>query len=1406
MVRAPACSEDIRAELAELLGVSADTIDPGGNLIGQGLDSIRMMTLAGRWRGDGVAVDFATLAAAPTIEAWSELVTAAAPAPTAEQADPLAGAAGDAGDAFPLAPMQHAMWVGRQDNQRFGGVAGHLYVEFDGGPIDPDRLRTAVTRLARRHPMLRVRFLPDGTQRIPTDDGGEFPVAVVDLRGSLDVEQLLAALRDAKSHQQLDGAMFELTLTLLPAERSRLHVDLDMQAADAMSYRTLMADLAALYLGRDLPELRYSYREYRQAVNAADTQPRPDRDADRDWWARRIPQLPDPPVPPSIGGQDSRTSTRRWHWLDPATRDTLFARARARGVTPAMTLAAAFAHALARWSGARFLLNVPLFGRRPLHPDVDLVVGDFTSSLLLEIDLVGADTPAARAHAVQDAMRTAAAHSAYPGLSVLRDLSRHRGTQVLAPVVFTSALGLGELFSADVTTQFGTPSWIISQGPQVLLDAQITEFEGGVLVNWDVRDGVFAPGVIDAMFAHQIDELLRLAATDDAWDAPGPPALPEAQRAAREAVNGRTAEPSGEALHDGFFGRAERQPDAPAVFAGSGDLTYAQLRDQALAVAAALRVAGVGAGDPVAVMGPKTAEQVPALLGILAAGGVYLPIGVDQPPDRADRILNTGGVRMALVCGGRPLSLPVPALVLAEVLRDAPSEFVPAATDPAELAYVLFTSGSTGEPKGVEMTHDGAMNTVEFLTRHFGIGTADRCLALSTLECDMSVLDVFATLRAGGAIVVVDEAQRRDPDAWARLIDTHGVTVLNFLPGWLEMLVEVGRGRLSSLRVVPTGGDWVRPGLARRLRALAPGVRFAGLGGATETAVHATIFEVDEDLPNDWTAVPYGKPFPNMACRVVGEGGADCPDWVAGELWVSGRGIARGYRGRPELTAQRFVAHEGRIWYRTGDLARYWPDGTLEFVGRADHRIKVSGYRVELGEIEAALRRVPGVRAAVAALVPAPGGAEVLAAQVCLDGAASSAQRIRDHLADLVPAQMIPAHLSTVERIPFTDGGKIDRRAVAARLAAAVAEQSQGAPYEAPRTRLERALCHIVAGLLNRDADAVGVHDDFFALGGDSVLATQAVAGVRQWLDSPGLMVADVFAAQTVATLARLLVGREADGERLEQVADVYLEIADMSGVDVLSALEAGPAPPPREFQRWVKRFTGGAGRGSVVVFPHAGGAAAAYRPLAKALSANGVDTFVVQYPQRADRRDHPAHGSIEELALELFEAGDWASAAPPRLFGHCMGAVVAFEFARVAERHGVPVRALWASAGQAPSTVAAYGPLPTGERGVLADMVDLGGTDPALLEDEEFVELLLAAVQADYRALNAYSCRPNMRIAADIHAVGGAHDHRITPEMLTGWETHTSGRFTLSHFEGGHFYLDDHLDAVVRMVSADVR
>ncbi|KUI23038.1 non-ribosomal peptide synthetase [Mycobacterium sp. IS-1496] len=1158
-------SQTVRAEVAELLGVDQSELDPNADLIASGLDSIRMMSLSGRWRKQGIDVRFAAMAANPTVAAWTRLVgERTVENPGAAPESPEIAVSADPDAPFPLAPIQHALWVGRNELTELGGVAAHLYVEFDGTDVDPERLGAAAARLAARHPMLRVDILGDGMQRI---SDRELPVKVTDL-SHLDTaaaDEQLEVIRHAKSHQMLEGEVLELALTLLPGGRTRLHVDLDMQAADAVSYRNFMADLAALYRGVELPALRYSYREYRSAFTAT---PTPNADEDRRWWTERIPELPEPPALPLVPRaeqRDPRRGARRWHFLDTGTRDRLFAAARARGITPAMAFAASYAGTLARWSTSRhFLLNLPMFGREPFHPDVDKLVGDFTSSLMLDVDFTEAHTPAQRARVMQEALHTSAAHATYSGLSVLRDLSRHHGTPTLAPFVFTSALGLGDLFAGDVTDQFGTPVWHISQGPQVLLDAQVTPFDGGLLVNWDVREDAFRPGVIDAMFAYQLAELERLATDDAAWDAVDPPAVPPAQLAVRRALE-TIAERSDDALHDGFFRSAAQTPDATAVIGSTGTLTYAKLRERVLAVTGALQVAGVAPGDTVAVMGPKCADQVTALLAVHAAGAVYVPIGADQPADRAESILHTAGVRMALACGDEPPPF-LPALTIAEAVRvgSRTHGVTPAVIDPDQVAYVLFTSGSTGAPKGVEVTHAAAMNTLEFINGHFGIGPSDRSLALSTLEGDLSVLDVFGMLRAGGSLVVVDEAQRRDPDGWARMIEEHSVTVLHWMPGWLEMLLEVG-GPLPSVRVVPTGGDWVRTEMVRQLRDAAPNVRFAGLGGATETAIHNTICEPGE-LPDEWSAVPFGRPLPNNACRVVAADGADCPDWVPGELWVGGRGIARGYRGRPDLTAERFVVHDGRTWYRTGDLVRYLPDGQIDFVGRADHRVKISGYRIELGEVEAALRRIAGVDTAVAAVLAAPGDGrgEQLTAIVRASDPALTVDDLTGRMAELVPPHMVPSHIALVEAIPFTVGGKIDRRAVTAELTRSIVERANGqAPtYRAPATALERALADIVATVLDRDS--VGADDDFFELGGDSVLATQTVARIREWLDSPGVMVTDIFAARTVGALARRLADHESGSDRLDGVAELYLEVTDMNAVDVASALDSTSAQASR--------------------------------------------------------------------------------------------------------------------------------------------------------------------------------------------------------------------------------------------------
>ncbi len=1143
-------SAEIRAAIAAQLGIDAADIAGGDDLIQLGLDSIRTMKLAGGWRKRGIDVNFAQLAAAPTVDAWLELLDGklgeqTEPGATVEPADPAAD------DPFPLAGMQHAYWIGRSDEQELGGVAAHLYVEFDGGAIDPVRLERAVGELIALHPMLRTRVLPDGTQQTLPNPGR--PVfSVVDLRGRDEraVEDALERLRDTKTHQRLaleDGQVLDITLTLLDDDRSRLHLDVDMLAGDAMSYRVLTADLAELYHGARLPEPSYSFRRYlteRQADPIA-------RERDRQWWQERLSQLPGAPELPTVpvGRRAEPHRTVRYdHWLAPEAKQRLLAAAHRRGVTPAMALAAVFAETIGGWSAQpRFLLNVPLFHREPVHPEIDRVIGDFTSSIMLEVDVTDNVTVTERARALQRGMHDSGAHAGYAGLEVLRDLSRLRGEPVLAPVVYTSALNLGELFADRVTETFGEPVWIISQGPQVLLDAQVTEVRGGLLLNWDVRRDAFPDGMIDAMFACYTAAISRLA--DEAgWEAEAAVRLPIEQAAVRAAVNATDGPVSGRCLHQGFFEHAAVAPDDAAVVWGlegdEGRWSYGELARQALAVAGALRGGGVRPGDAVAVQLPKGRDQIVAVLAVLAAGAAYVPIGFDQPVARRAEILRTASVSAALTVAGADMGDPgLPCLEL-DRAREYPNPLAePVFPDTAQIAYVIFTSGSTGAPKGVDVPHSGAMNTIDAVNEWFSVGGSDRVLALSALEFDASVYDIFGMFSVGGSLVALDARQRAEATTWVELLRRHRVSILNCVPSMLDMILEIGGDRLGdSLRAVTLGGDWVGAELARRLARQAPGCRFSGLGGATETSIHNTICEV-ADPPEDWTSIPFGVPLRNVRCRIVSPAGRDCPDWVPGEFWVGGANVAAGYRNDPERTAQRFVDYDGLRWYRTGDTARYRPDGIIEFLGRADHQVQIRGYRVELGEVEQALRRAPGVRHAVAEVLD--GSAPKLVAAV--SGTVSSAEEVLAVVAELLPGYMVPTRVEILDPMPLTPNGKLDRRAVLNQLRAGSAATQDNSP----RDDLEAALVDIVAAVL--DTERVGIHDDFFALGGDSVLATTVIARVREWLDAPHAVVSDLFATRTVTGLAQRLSAREPDPSRLAAVAELYLEVAAMTDEEVLA-------------------------------------------------------------------------------------------------------------------------------------------------------------------------------------------------------------------------------------------------------------
>lgn len=1105
----------LRAAVSALVGTQVDDIAVDDDLIELGLDSLGAMKLVALLNRHGVRVKFSELVERRTLATWWELIAPRVKA--REENAPASPAAVELDETAPfdLAVMQHAYWVGRCEGQVLN-VGSHYYFEFDGHDhdhdhdIDAQRLELAVRALVRRHGMLRARFLSDGRQQIRAGEG-QVSFICHDLRGQSqqEVEARLAQIRECGSNRKLDidrGEGLEVQLSLLPGRATRTHINIDMLVADALSFRVLIDDLAQLYLqpGLELAPIEYSFPRYLAGKSALRDEQR--WRAAKDYWAARLydlPAGPDLPLATEPERIDTARVSRRAQWLSPAEVAVLSTRAQAHGVTLSMVFANAFAQCLAAWSTEpRFILNLPLFDREPLHPDVSLLVGDFTSLLLLEVDMRAGSNFAARARQLQSQFQVSAAQSEYTGTEVLRDLARVRGSeQVRAPVVFTSALGMGELFSARSRECFGKLTWMISQTSQVWLDYQVTEHEGGVLLNWDAVEQLYPAELLDAMFEAHSRLLAWLGSPDGDWQSQPPTLLPAAQIHKRLEVNATQRQRRRQLLHQSFFAHAQCDPERTALLWGEdGRLSYGALAERARCIAARLVSAGVCPGDRVAVTLPKGPAQIEAVLGVLCVGATYVPVSVEQPAPRRALIHKNAEARVALTTaplidaitwpeGVEPLELPADLDTASGA--DSPASLAPVELTDAAVAYIIFTSGSTGEPKGVMVSHAAAMNTVEDLNQRFGVGAEDRALAVSALDFDLSVYDIFGLLSAGGAIVTIRDQDTRDAQTWVDLVRRHHVTIWQSAPALLDMLLVAGEQTSlgASLRLSLLGGDWVGLDLCQRLAAQVPGCRLIALGGTTETAIHSTIQHVDT-IPSHWRSVPYGTPLGNVKCRVVDACGRDCPDWVRGELWIGGASVAEGYCNDPARTAERFVTYEAERWYRTGDLARYWPDGTLEFLGRADHQIKIRGHRIELAEVESALEADPRVSRAVCAVIEEP--TRQLAVAVLSPRGVLDAESVRRWVAERLPSYMVPERVLVLPALPLSRNGKIDRKAVASLLAAGTSAKQS----EPPHGPVECLVAAVWAELL-AVRHAIGRDQSFFALGGDSLIATKLLGRLR---------------------------------------------------------------------------------------------------------------------------------------------------------------------------------------------------------------------------------------------------------------------------------------------------------------------
>ncbi|MFD4790915.1 amino acid adenylation domain-containing protein, partial [Streptomyces sp. NPDC058459] len=1058
-----------------------------------------------------------------------------APSPAA----PAASAAPHAPAPLVASFAQERMWL--VDRMR-GGASGYAIPEVVRlrGPLRRDLLRRSLTAVVGRHAPLRTVFEERDGRPVPVvlPAPDEVPLALLDLgtagattagAGAPEADAELRALELAREEARRPfdltaGPLLRALLIRLGADDHVLVLVVHHIATDGWSMSLLWQELSEGYaaLLRDVPprvpDLPVTYQDH--ARGERERLASGAMDAGLRHWEERLSgldplELPaDRPRPTRrSGGGHSLPFT-----LDQQLTDQLRRLAEARGVTLFMTLLAAFQAVLARVSGRTDIaVGTPVANRDRV--ELEPLIGFFVNTLVLRTDLSGDIGFRELLGRVRRVSLEAYDHQEVPFDRLVERLRPERSGDMnpLVQVMFaaaseeTAALRLPGVAVETVACDFGASLFDLN----VFVSEGADRCTGSLVVDSDLFD----PATAELLLGHYLD---LLSAVVEAPERPLAELLPGDESAARlvAAGHGPVREDLAPAAPAELFAeQVRRSPGATAVVCGDDRLTYAELDARSDALASRLRADGVDRETPVALLMDRSVHVPVAMLAVLKAGGAYVPLNPAFPVPRLHWMLEHTGVRLmltdaALACHEAVAGSPVPMLDATEdpapgtdgttwtgTVAHTPVRPAGVLCAPDQLAYVMYTSGSTGEPKGIGVTQ----GNIAALARDSAFGGAHRrVLAHAPLAFDASTYEMWTPLLTGGTVVLAPPG-RIGADTLARLVREHRITALFLTAALFDVVVEERVELLTELREVWTGGEAANPVSFRRALEAAPGTVLVNGYGPTETTTFATAYRLDG---GDGSAVegrvPIGSALDDTRLYVLDERGRPVPEGAVGELCVGGTGVARGYVGRPGLTADRFAVDPygppGARMYRTGDLARRRPDGTVDYLGRADQQVKIRGFRIEPGEIEAELIRCPAVsRAAVVVREETPGEPCLVAYVVATPGADAVPEELRRALARRLPAYMLPTAIVPLPRLPLTPNGKLDRRA----LPSPGEHGPRRAEFAEPRTESEQLAAAVWGEVLG--TGRVGRHDDFFALGGHSLRATRAVSrlGVRLGAEVP---------------------------------------------------------------------------------------------------------------------------------------------------------------------------------------------------------------------------------------------------------------------------------------------------------------
>lgn len=994
-----------------------------------------------------------------------------------------AAGAGSGAASEPLSHGQQGLWFLHQlDPATLPAYNIRKALEIEGD-LDVARWQAAFRAVVARHESLRSRFELVGDQPIayvaPADEVSfdVIDISSLDARGqAVEIDRRL----EAEGRHVFDlrrPPLFRASLLRLGETRAVFVLNASHLVADAWSAGVILRDLAQAYAGTSLRSPAYTYADYVRAQRQRAE--RGEWDVSLSWWADRLRDLPGMELPTDSPAR--RAADYAGASLPFALGPDLSARirrfSRDMGVTVYSTMLAAFASALSRFTGQDDLaLGTSVAART--RPELEDLVGFVANVLVMRVDLSARPTfreAVARVHRLSG---ESFAHQDVPFDLVVKTLRPQRtvGVNPLFQVLF--------LYLQNLSAASALPGVTFRERPLASVaakyDLSLHVVDDGAELHGliEYKSALFEPSTMQRFRDGWLSLLAAAAETPDrpVAELPVLPAVALARLISSNRVERAT--PPHQTLHEWFVAQAARTPDAIAV----GQMSYRELENRSRRLAQTLRSRGVGAETRVGLMLERSPDMVTAILGVLRAGGTYVPIDPGDPQSRVDAIQRDSDMRILLT------SLPADDSSSAGVVLPQVSG--------GQAAYVIYTSGSTGQPRGVVVTHDNVTRLMASTAQWFEFGPGDVWTLCHSFAFDFSVWEMWGALLHGGRLIVVPQVVARSPEALHQLLADERVTVLNQTPSAFRGLVNLETTARLSLRYVIFGGEALDPAALRPWVARhgddAP--QLINMYGITETTVHVTRRRITRADVDGGAASVIGERIPDLSIYVLDAHLQPVPDGVTGELHVGGAGLARGYLGLPSMTAQRFVANpfaqDGGRLYRTGDLAR-WKHGELEYLGRADGQVKVRGFRIEPGEIESALLQHPGVKdCVVLARHEVPGQARLIAYYIPA-GAEIVAADLRDWCAARVPAYMVPAAYVAVAQWPRTRNDKLDRGQLPLPGEDSVARRG----YVAPRTDAERAVAAAWSRALG--VSEVGATDDFFALGGDSMLTLEVLALLR---------------------------------------------------------------------------------------------------------------------------------------------------------------------------------------------------------------------------------------------------------------------------------------------------------------------